>query len=391
MFTVLGNKNLSQQKSLPLLPITIYTMSKRRFEEDNDISIPLTEEEEAEAKKMAEIALKAELRASQKISTAEPVVNKERKSVFLTKQQREQLALENLEKKRMEQDQKASEQKLAHRRFITGQSMEERRKKELMEKEKEQQERIQREKDEAKESVEYEHEVKSIRNHYLGLKDNKRKMAKPSERFAKVFQFEWDASEDTMKDNMNPLYNSKVKINPLFGRGYIAGVDLREQRKDSNYLITLSNKRLRELKEQEEKDNSLTEEEKRQREIMRIRAADSIKRMHQEESSKDTSVAAKFNIHWSDKALSAMNERDWRIFREDFDIRIQGGRASLPLRNWSEANLPAALQRAIDAEGFENPSPIQRQAIPIGQDFRDIIGIAATGKTKTYRNFALWY
>lgn len=31
-------------------------------------------------------------------------------------------------------------------------------------------------------------------------------------------------------------------------------------------------------------------------------------------------------LHWSDpdKKLSDMTERDWRIFREDFDIHIQG-------------------------------------------------------------------
>ena len=31
--------------------------------------------------------------------------------------------------------------------------------------------------------------------------------------------------------------------------------------------------------------------------------------------------------HWRDKKLSEMNSRDWRILREDFDIRIAGGRA----------------------------------------------------------------
>ena len=35
---------------------------------------------------------------------------------------------------------------------------------------------------------------------------------------------------------------------------------------------------------------------------------------------------------------------------------------------------------AIQAVGYEKPSPIQRQAIPIGQAQRDIIGIAETGR-----------
>lgn len=33
----------------------------------------------------------------------------------------------------------------------------------------------------------------------------------------------------------------------------------------------------------------------------------------------------------------------------------------------------------IDQVGYKEPSPIQRQAIPIGFQYRDIIGIAETG------------
>jgi len=62
---------------------------------------------------------------------------------------------------------------------------------------------------------------------------------------------------------LNPLYNKRVKINALFGRGYVAGVDQKEQRKDSNYLLTLSEKRMLEAQKLEEGDSHLTEEEKK--------------------------------------------------------------------------------------------------------------------------------
>ena len=78
-----------------------------------------------------------------------------------------------------------------------------------------------------------------------------------------------------------------------------------------------------------------------------------------------------------------MNDRDWRIFREDFDIRIQGGRATLPLRYWAEGNFPEPVIKAIEDLGYKEPSAIQRQAIPIGLEKRDIIGIAETGSGKT--------
>lgn len=35
-----------------------------------------------------------------------------------------------------------------------------------------------------------------------------------------------------------------------------------------------------------------------------------------------------------------MTERDWRIFREDNNIVIKGGRVPKPMREWHEYNLP---------------------------------------------------
>jgi len=32
-----------------------------------------------------------------------------------------------------------------------------------------------------------------------------------------------------------------------------------------------------------------------------------------------------------------MSQRDWRIFREDMDIVIKGGRVPNPMREWTEA------------------------------------------------------
>ena len=90
------------------------------------------------------------------------------------------------------------------------------------------------------------------------------------------------------------------------------------------------------------------------------------------------------------KPLQYMTKRDWRIFRENYDIVVKGGKAPPPLRRFNESpdpNVPAihssllqALQRTLK---FKEPSPIQRQAIPIGMQRRDLIGIAETGSGKT--------
>ena len=246
---------------------------------------------------------------------------------------------------------------------------------------------MQRRKDQSKETIEHEHEIKAIREHYLGGAEKKRKIIKPSEKFAKIFQFDWEEHDDTTRNDLNPLYNQRVKINALFGRGYVAGVDQKEQRKDSNYLLTLSEKRMQEaqrLQDEQDGKTNLTEDEKRRRARARDDAAREFKnRQLQEIRSQDKLEEKRMGSHWTDKSLEQMTERDWRIFREDFDIRIQGGRATLPLRFWKEANFPAEVIKGIEAMGYEKPSPIQRQAIPIGLAKRDIIGIAETGSGKT--------
>ena len=105
-------------------------------------------------------------------------------------------------------------------------------------------------------------------------------------------------------------------------------------------------------------------------------------------SEKDDAAAAKsggrkVELHWKDKPLNDMTTRDWRILREDYDINIRGGFAVSPLRSWAEAGLPETLMRAIDRQGYKEPTPIQRQCVPIGVQSRDLIGLAETGSGKT--------
>ena len=228
------------------------------------------------------------------------------------------------------------------------------------------------------------HEVQSIRDHYLGGTEKRRKITKHSDKFSKLFQFDWEADDDTGRNDVNPLYNNRMKVSALFGRGYVAGVDQREQRKESSFLSALSEKRIVEAKRLEDADNNLTDKDRRDRARHRDQAAEALRRRQADELvDLDTRTQAKSGLHWSDKALADMTERDWRIFREDFDIRIQGGRATLPLRYWNEGGFPVEVMKAIEEMGYEKPSPIQRQAIPIGQAWRDIIGIAETGSGKT--------
>lgn len=101
----------------------------------------------------------------------------------------------------------------------------------------------------------------------------------------------------------------------------------------------------------------------------------------------DLSVATKKSKfderHWSEKALLEMTDRDWRIFKEDYTIQTSGGGLPHPIRRWSESGLPAEILKTIEKLGYLEPTPIQRQAIPLALEGRDFIGVAETGSGKT--------
>lgn len=96
------------------------------------------------------------------------------------------------------------------------------------------------------------------------------------------------------------------------------------------------------------------------------------------------SLTSSSNRHWSEKSLDEMTSRDWRIFKEDFEIIIKGSSNDvLPMRYWTESKIPAELTDVIKQLNFTEPTPIQRASIPVSLANRDLIGIAETGSGKT--------
>ncbi|KAG8906275.1 mRNA splicing protein prp28 [Tulasnella sp. 403] len=189
-------------------------------------------------------------------------------------------------------------------------------------------------------------DLSAIRSRYLGVDKKKRKIRKMND---KKFVFDWDEQEDTNHLTGGGVVDLGLKGGAvMFGRGHLAGMD------DSG-----SHARGEGL------NNPGAE-----------RHADAMER-------KKAAKAGFDERHWSEKPLSEMKERDWRIFREDFSISARGGHIPLPLRSWQESTIPAPILDVISQIGYEEPSPIQRQAIPIGLMNRDIIGIAETGSGKT--------
>ncbi|XJO73998.1 hypothetical protein BDV3_004885 [Batrachochytrium dendrobatidis] len=199
-----------------------------------------------------------------------------------------------------------------------------------------------------------EKEMAAIRERYMGTERKKRKIRRMNE---KKFVFDWDQGEDTSKD-INPIYANRHSAQ-LFGRGLIAGIDIRAQKKErASFYANIV------------QDRRSAAELDRANELIEL------------QSLKDRRVAFD-ERHWSEKKLSEMKDRDWRIFKEDFSISTKGGNIPNPLRTWDECELSETILGAISRIGYKEPTPIQRQAIPMGLQNRDIIGIAETGSGKT--------
>lgn len=83
------------------------------------------------------------------------------------------------------------------------------------------------------------------------------------------------------------------------------------------------------------------------------------------------------------KTYEQMTERDWKIFREDQDIRIIYGRAPFPIREFGDGDLNTRIVENIRKSGYKKPTPIQMQGIPMGLARKDMIGLAPTGSGKS--------
>ncbi|RVW75009.1 DEAD-box ATP-dependent RNA helicase 21 [Vitis vinifera] len=100
---------------------------------------------------------------------------------------------------------------------------------------------------------EREKELESIKEQYLGSKKPKKRVIKPSEKFR--FSFDWENTEDTSRD-MNSLYQNPHEAQLLFGRGFRAGMDRREQKK-------LAAKNEKEMREEIRKKEALRRDRRR--------------------------------------------------------------------------------------------------------------------------------
>lgn len=324
-------------------------------EKTQDVTVDDMQSEEVVPKKRVPLSLEEIL--AQKKAKEEA----ESKPKFRTKEERVAEAIKARQdeaeqrKKRLEEERKKHSSYLTLAKESANMDSYERERRERWEKEKEAfGEEGSCDKEKLVEMKEREKELEAIKERYLGAIKQKKRAKRLSDR---KFVFDWNASEDTSVE-YNPLYKSKHAMH-FFGRGHFAGIDIKQQKKEQSKFYSDLMERRR------------TDTEKEQENIR-------LKKVATKEAKQKWD-----DRHWSEKSVSEMTERDWRIFKEDYNIQTKGGRIPNALRNWEEAGLSEDLMEIIKKIGYKEPTPIQRQAIPIGLQNRDIIGVAETGSGKT--------
>lgn len=83
------------------------------------------------------------------------------------------------------------------------------------------------------------------------------------------------------------------------------------------------------------------------------------------------------------QTTSTMTDDEVAAARKALKITTSGFRAPRLITTFPGFGFPDVLLKAIAAESFERPTPIQMQAVPVAMSGRDVLGVAATGSGKT--------
>lgn len=82
--------------------------------------------------------------------------------------------------------------------------------------------------------------------------------------------------------------------------------------------------------------------------------------------------------------LSQMTEEEAAELRLELDgIKVSGKNVPKPVQKWSQCGLTRPILDVIEGLGYEKPTSIQMQALPVIMSGRDVIGVAKTGSGKT--------
>ncbi|GLC43085.1 hypothetical protein PLESTB_000864700 [Pleodorina starrii] len=81
--------------------------------------------------------------------------------------------------------------------------------------------------------------------------------------------------------------------------------------------------------------------------------------------------------------IGKMTDAEVAANRRELEIRVSGFDVVRPVRSFGQCGFDSELLATIKRAGFEKPTPIQAQALPVALSGRDVLGIAKTGSGKT--------
>jgi ATP-dependent RNA helicase DDX46/PRP5 len=113
--------------------------------------------------------------------------------------------------------------------------------------------------------------------------------------------------------------------------------------------------------------------------------AESIKKkeLKQVDHSKIEYIPIRKNLYIVPKALSSLSPPDVQAVRNTLEIKIRGKGCPPPVETWEQCGLSDRILTIITRNKWDEPFPIQKQAIPAIMSGRDVIGVAKTGSGKT--------
>lgn len=81
--------------------------------------------------------------------------------------------------------------------------------------------------------------------------------------------------------------------------------------------------------------------------------------------------------------LAALSADEVAARRATMDVRVAGQNCPAPVQRFGQCGFDAVLLRHLKGRGYDQPTPIQAQAIPVVLSGRDVLGVAKTGSGKT--------
>ncbi|KRF99559.1 uncharacterized protein Dwil_GK27395 [Drosophila willistoni] len=96
-------------------------------------------------------------------------------------------------------------------------------------------------------------------------------------------------------------------------------------------------------------------------------------------------VPLKSDIYQEHLIVKRRSQKEVELFRLRNEITISGnGRQEVPnpIQSFEEVSFDGLISRALNRQGYENPTPIQAQGWPLALSGRNVVGIAGAGSGK---------